>query len=50
MSSEHTIIVMDDIAYWKPWGAGLSAVWAEAVGSDEVLQEELFRMGNEYMS
>jgi predicted O-methyltransferase YrrM len=45
LSTENTVVVMDDVTHWKPWGVGPAAVWEEAVRSGRVLQEEVYQDG-----
>jgi predicted O-methyltransferase YrrM len=44
-ATRDTILVVDDLTPWKPWGEGPTTVWQEALRDGFVLQKELIKDG-----
>ena len=40
-----TVVVMDDLVPWRPWGAGPAKAWAQALAEGLVEQQELYQDG-----
>jgi predicted O-methyltransferase YrrM len=40
-----TIVIVDDLASWLPWGKGPARAWEEAIQVKEVVQDELYKDG-----
>ena len=45
LSTEKTIVVIDDLTPWLPWGKGPAQAWQEAIESRMIVQEELVQDG-----
>jgi predicted O-methyltransferase YrrM len=45
VSSEHTLVVVDDLLPWLPYGAGPACAWYEAVVTGLIRQETLAKDG-----
>lgn len=45
LAREDSILVMDDLIPWKPFGVGPTRAWEEALSEGMTLQEELLRDG-----
>jgi hypothetical protein len=45
VSHANSIVMMDDLLPWEPWGIGPFQVWSEAVAQGYVRQSELVRNG-----
>lgn len=45
LSHERTIVVMDDITPWLPWGRGPTKAWRELLNSGVIAQDELVKDG-----
>jgi predicted O-methyltransferase YrrM len=45
LSGPDTIVIMDDLCPWKPWGGGPTRVWQEAIEDNVIEQLELYQDG-----
>lgn len=45
LAHKNTIIVMDDITPWTPWGIGPTKAWTEAIKEEAIVQDELVKDG-----
>jgi predicted O-methyltransferase YrrM len=45
LAAANTLVLMDDIVPWLPWGQGPTRVWQEAVAADQVLHRYFVRNG-----
>ena len=48
LSSAETIVIMDDLVPWLPWGVGPTRAWREAIDDGLVTQRELFIDGKRF--
>jgi len=47
LAHEKTLIIMDDLTPWLPWGKGPAQAWAEAICDKKVQQLELYQDGKQ---
>lgn len=47
LCTEKTVVVMDDLNPWFPWGRGPTQAWTEAIQEGLVIQEELIKDGKQ---
>ena len=40
-----TIVIIDDLTPWLPWGKGPTQAWMEAIDKKEIVQAELYKDG-----
>lgn len=45
LSTEKTVVIMDDITPWLKWGVGSTKAWSEAIEEGLIIQEELYKDG-----
>lgn len=45
LSTEKTLIIVDDLTPWLRWGKGPARAWREAVESKLIVQDELYKDG-----
>ncbi|MDZ7744669.1 MAG: class I SAM-dependent methyltransferase [Candidatus Saccharibacteria bacterium] len=47
---QDTVLVIDDLTPWKPWGVGPTKAWSEMIDKNIVRQDVLFRDGERVQS
>lgn len=45
LATADTLVIMDDLTPWLPWGKGPAQAWSEAIASHEIIQLELYKDG-----
>lgn len=45
LAHPNTIVIIDDLTPWLPWGKGPTQAWIEAINKKEIVQDELYKDG-----